>query len=159
MADFNDDDLEAKLEAEQAKTAALQAQVAEGAEAKAESDKALALAQAGLGHLDEVQRKAILAVHEGDVTGESVLATAQSLGFAAAATGTTGESPPPVGAALGASSTSGAAAPPETPSLEAQLRGTKSQDELLALLQANNYPLDWDGVVGQLERANATVPL
>lgn len=156
MPDFTDDELEAAREAEKAETAALQAELNAAKAAQAASANALTLVEAGFGHLSKVQRDAILAVHEGEVTSDSVLSTAQALGFTPAGEASAG---PAIGAALGASSTSGAAAHQESPSFEMQIRSAKSQDDLLELLQANNYPVEWDGVVGTLERANATVPL
>lgn len=40
-----------------------------------------ALFKAGLGDLTDIQRKAILATHEGELSGEALKATAESLGF------------------------------------------------------------------------------
>lgn len=59
----------------------LEARASEAEGRAADLERKLALSEAGLSKLSDKQVKALLAAHEGDVTGEALKATATELGF------------------------------------------------------------------------------
>lgn len=130
--------LRERLEAALAEAAEAKRDVAELREDNAKKDKTLALSQAKLDGLNEQQVKALMAVHEGEMTSEALLATASALGYEPKS-----ESLPDLAAvtriqaaAVGAPGTgSGSSNDAE---LAMRIRATKNEHELSQLLDSVN---------------------
>ena len=142
--DGNDDGQDqryVRLTREQIRTLERDAKQARSSQEKLTAlERKLALTEAGIGGLDEVRQKALLATIDGDVTAESARAAAEALGFVQPAPAT---EPDPEAAALNRmSQASAGATDPSSEDSVARLERIAREggpEALLAQIQADGH--------------------
>lgn len=98
--------------------------------------RAGALQEAGLGFLSEAQRKALLAVHDGEISAEALKITANSLGFANSEDSESGPTVPEAERQAQKRTEDATSAPPQTQvDWNARLAAAQTQDEAMAIIR------------------------